>query len=226
MSRYLEKYKGIYRVKAFYDLNTNDYPRILKGDTMVIDPSFDDLYIPCKSKNYIMHHQGNILVGIISTVSKGHNIIRQLFEDKYGENSSSGISYRSLYNQLIKDDIILKVEETDKEILIYFSDNVIKKIAEFLKPQVNGAGISIFSTKNLPKQKYLIPEDDLRQYKGIINRIENKLEIRKINGEFLNSVNKDYKSDMKSKGLKAKEYIHYIGKWDIYLQFLKNKIIK
>lgn len=226
MSRYLEKYKGTYRVKAFYDLNTNDYPRILKGDSMVIDPSFDDLYIPCKNKNYIMHHQGNVLIAIVSTISKGHNIIKQLFEDKYGENSSSGISYNDLYNQLIKDDIILKVEETDKETLIYFSDSIIKKIAEFLKPQVNGSGISIFSTKNLPKQKYIIPEDDLKQYKDIISIIENKLEIRKINGEFLNFINKDYKSDIKAKGLKVKEYIHYIGKWDIYLQFLKNKIIK
>lgn len=224
MSRYLEKYKGIYRVKAFYDLNTNDYPRILKNNAMVIDSSFDDLYIPCKNKNYIMHHQGNILVGIISTVSKGHNIVKQLFDNRYGENSSSGISYHDLYNRLIKDNIIIKIEETDREMLIYFSDNLMKEFAEILKPQINGSGISIFSTKNLPKQKYIIPDSDLQLYKNIMSKLENKLEIKRYNNEFLDNLEIDYKKEMKQRGLKAKEYIHFIGKWDEYLEFLITRI--
>ena len=41
-----------------------------------------------------------------------------------------------------------------------------KKFAEFLKPQVNGAGTSVFSTKNLPRQKYIIPVDDENNYKN------------------------------------------------------------
>lgn len=224
MSRYLEKYKGTYRVKAFYDLKTNDYPRICKNGMDMIDPSFDDLYIPCKSKNYIMHYQGSILMAVVSTVSKGHNIIKQLYEDKYGESTSTGIAYDDLYNQLIKENIIIKVEETDKEMLIYFSDIYMKKFAEFFKPQVNGAKSSVFSTRNLPKQKYIIPDEDLQQYKNIICKLENKLDVRRYNSEFLDSLEIDYKKEMKLIGLKGKEYIHYINMWEKYLEFLKMKI--
>lgn len=193
-------------------------------EQMIIDPSFDDLYIPCKSKNYIMHHQGNILVAIILTTSKGHNIIKQLYEDKYGKNTSAGITYNDLYDRLIKEDIIIKVEETDKEMLIYFSDNYMKKFAEFLKPQVNGARTSVFSTKNLSKQKYIIPDDDENDYKNIVSKFENKLIISKYNNEFLSHLEYDYKSSMKRVGLKGKEYIHSINKWKEYLEFLKTKI--
>lgn len=202
----------------------NDYPRIFKDGSMTIDSSFDDLYIPCKGKNYIMHHQGNILMAVVLTVPKGHNIIKQLYEDKYGENTSTGITYDDLYKQLIKENIITKVEETDKEMLIYFSDNYMKKFAEFLKPQINGASISVFSTKNLPKQKYVIPDKDLQQYKDIVCNLKNKLDLRKYNSEFLDSLGIDYKKEMKLAGLKGKEYIHSIGRWEEYTKYLSESI--
>lgn len=35
---------------------------------------------------------------------------------------------------------------------------------------------------------------------------------------------KDIKSDMKLKGLKGKEYIHSIGEWDNYINYLNNNL--
>ena len=32
------------------------------------------------------------------------------------------------------------------------------------------------------------------------------------------------KADMRKKGLKAKEYIHYIGRWEEYLSFLTKEL--
>ena len=49
--------------------------------------------------------------------------------------------------------------------------------------------------------------------------------MRKYNDEFLEKVNNNYKADMKKAGIKSgKEYIHSIGKWDEYLDYLKMKI--
>ena len=45
MYRYLLKYVGTYRVLAEYDVELKDFPR---DETGTIDPSFEDLYIPCR----------------------------------------------------------------------------------------------------------------------------------------------------------------------------------
>lgn len=213
-------------MKAFYDLNTNDFPRIIKEGKRVIDTSFDDIYIPCRAGNYIMHHQGNILIAIVKTVQKGHNVIKQLYEDKFGENTSSGVSYEDLYSQLSDEGIIVKVEETDKEMLIYFTDNYMNKFAKILKPSTNGAKTSPFSVDNLPKTKYKIPEKDKTDYDNIVSKLDNKLvTMSKYNSEFLEKVNNNYKADMKKTGIKGgKEYIHSIGKWTEYLDYLKMRI--
>ena len=172
-----------------------------------------------------MHHQGNILIAIIKSVQRGHNIIKQLYDNRFGENTSSGISYEDMYSQLIKEGIITKVEETDKEMLIYFPDSCMIKFADILKPTTNGAKNSPFSVKNLPKQKYTIPEKDKSEYDNIVSRLDNKLIMRKYNDEFLEKVNNNYKAEMKKTGIKSgKEYIHSIGKWDEYLDYLKMKI--
>ena len=34
----------------------------------------------------------------------------------------------------------------------------------------------------------------------------------------------DIKNDMIAKGLKGKEYIHSIGKWNEYIEFLRDKL--
>ena len=79
---------------------------------------------------------------------------------------------------------------------------------------------------------YKIPNEDLLKYKSIIEKIPKNriLELTHITNNFLKSfVTKkkswdSIRSDMKIKGLKGKEYIHSIGKWDSYIKYLQDRI--
>lgn len=124
--------------------------------------------------------------------------------------------------------------ENDKEIEFKFHAKNLEFVTEFLKPQINGAGISPFSTKNLPKGNYAIPTADLNEYKEIIDSVmqDDKLKIHHITNEFLRDIlakkplyrTKNISADMKKKMLKSKEYIHSEGFWDEYLKYLKKRI--
>ena len=81
-----------------------------------------------------------------------------------------------------------------------------------MSPRTSGAGISPYSTKNLPKSSYVIPEEDLAEYKKIVSKIqpEHVLTITHITNNFIkglatkkNSI-ENIKSDMKLKCLKGK----------------------
>lgn len=102
-----------------------------------------------------------------------------------------------------------------------------------LKPKTNGANISPFSSKNLPKNKdYKIPDENLIAYKNIVAKIppERILSLTHSTNNFIKSLVtkrntwEDIKSDMKLKGLKGKEYIHSIGEWDNYINYLNNNL--
>lgn len=107
------------------------------------------------------------------------------------------------------------------------------KVIPLLKPKTSGASMSPFSTKNLPKNKnYKIPEEDLVVYKNITVKIprERILTLTHTTNNYLKSlVTKkntfdDIKADMALKGLKGKEYIHSIGKWDEYIEYLEKNL--
>lgn len=134
----------------------------------------------------------------------------------------------------IDPEIIFDVEETDAEVLFKFNYKESNTVIPILNPKTNGANISPFSSRNLPKNKtYLIPDEDLIAYKNITSKIpkEHVLDITHTTNSFLKSLvtrkNKwdDMKADMKLKGLKGKEYIHSIGKWDKYIKYLKENLI-
>ena len=128
--------------------------------------------------------------------------------------------------------------EDVKELYSHYIHNTkdIELIAKYLKPQTSGADISPFSTRNLPKSSYTIPNEEIEEYKKIINSVskDDKLLISHITNEFLNNIlakdklyktlNISMKSDMRKKMLKGKEYIHSMGYWDKYLQYLKVNI--
>lgn len=72
----------------------------------------------------------------------------------------------------------------------------------------------------------------LGEYKGIIQNIpQNKLlSINVIQNSFIKSLASkkhplsEIKADMRLKGLRGKEYIHSIGKWDKYIKYLKENL--
>lgn len=227
MAAYLMKYKGIYRLMAHIDQNTNDFPRDERGN---IDS--DDVYIKCAYGNQIYHYGHSTLMAYIPSLGRGHNILYALGKELCG--IEDRIQYDELYSLLEQQGKIWDIVENDKEIEFKFSAKDIELIAKYLKPQTGGANISPFSSRNLPKRKYDISSTDLQEYRKIINKIPkgNILIIKNLTSQFLSDILKkdkayrrvDVNADMKKKMLKGKEYIHYIGKWNEYIKYLKEHI--
>ena len=97
-----------------------------------------------------------------------------------------------------------------------------------------GANVSPFSTRNIPKADYAIPDEEFALYKQLIENIpqNQRLAIPHTTKSFLQSLAtkrrtwEDIKADMTLKGLKNKEYIHSIGKWHEYIKYLKEHLPK
>lgn len=234
MSRYLMKYKGQYRLKPNLDIYTNDFPRADDGS---IDPSYDDIYIKCANDSQIYHYGHSTLVAYIPSLGRGHNILISIAKElKLISEDTKSRDYGILYSLLEKDNTVFDIMENDLEIEFKFHAKDIELIAKYLKPQTSGADISPFSTRNLPKSSYTIPNEEIEEYKKITNSVSkyDKLLISHITNEFLNNIlakdklyktlNISMKSDMRKKMLKGKEYIHSMGYWDKYLQYLKVNI--
>lgn len=230
MAKYLMKYKGTYRLKAAIDQSTNDYPR---DDSGGIDSSFDDIYIKCYGGAQIYHYGFSTLVAYIPSIGRGHNILKAIANDiglpEYE-------TYEELYKALEDEGTVQSIMENDKEIEFKFHARKLEYIALFLKPAIAGADISPFSTKNLPKCDYPIPEEDLAEYNAILDSMDSKdyLLVSRVTDAFLtNKLQKskqyrtiDLKKDMKKKCLKTKEYIHSLGEWNEYIEYLKKEICK
>lgn len=228
MAHYLMKYKDKYRVVAHYDRNTNDYPRLENGS---IDPSFADLYIKCKDGNYIYHYGHSTLVAVYLSVKKGHNAIKALYENNIGTLTETVI-WQDIYKELEENDILFDVEETDEEFFFKFKDKNFDAIAQVIKPSTFGAGISPFSTKNLPKTKYTIPDEHMEEYKRIVSIVdrEDMALLAQATRKFIDNIStkkwtsQDIKADMKKQGLNGRNYFHANGYWSQYLDFLKRYI--
>ena len=244
MAGYLRKYVGTYRVKAEYDLATKDFPRLENGN---LDPSFDDLYIDCANKIQIKHHGGNVLCCYIPNKTKGMNIFRKIYQDKISqtlpaETTSDGKKYlNNLCKELVEKGILVSAEVLDIEAIFEFKADMIEYIAKLVKAKTSGASISPFSSKNLPREPYKIPNKDMDLYKESIKDFPTKtvdmgngpidvpdgLLIKQANKQFDEIIAAaqepgfDVNKDRKVKGLKAKEYIHQMGMWQQYCDYLK-----
>lgn len=211
MSYLIEKFKGVYRIKAPIDSKTNDFPRKINGQYEDID-----LYIDCQFGNKVFYQGNSTLLAYIPSIGRGRNIIQKIKETDPSIPS-----------------IIYNIEETDEEILFEFKYVNSDKIIPLLKPRTSGANISPFSSKNLPRNnEYRIPDDELGKYKEIVQNIpQNKLlSINVIQNSFLKSLASkkhplsEIKADMRLKGLRGREYIYSIGKWDNYIKYLKENL--
>ena len=226
------RYKGIYRLKAHVDQSTNDFPRDLNG---VIDS--DDVYIKCAFNCQIYSYGKGILVAYIPSIGRGHNILKALGERlcKF-DISTIKIDYKPLYDSLLSEGTIKHIMENDEEIEFRFHAKNIELIAEYLKPLTAGASISPFSTKNLPKSDYIIPVDELSLYKDLTAGIskEDIIIISQATRRFISdniAKSKQYKLknirfEMRKSMLKGKEFIHYSGFWNQYIEYLKEELDK
>jgi hypothetical protein len=240
---YLNKYIGIYRVKTHIDKSTNDFPRVVKNNEKVLDPSNDDLFIVCKNNIQIYHYGKGVLVGYIPSIKRGHNIIKQIYIDTIGNIDESDNDYKRIYECLSNKGLVYDFEETDREVLFKFKGKNMSILEKYLEPSTYGAKTRPFSTDNLPKRKLNIPEDDMKLFDEIVSCIPKEKDrddkqgimmkmqmYRNLNQGFINSLTtknyttKDITSDMKLVGLKGKEYFYYKGLWSKYLQSLKEQL--
>ena len=246
MAGYLRKYVGQYRVKAEYELDTKDYPRLENGN---LDPSFDDLYIDCANKIKIKHGCGSVLSCYIPTKQRGVNILKKIYQDKISktfpeETTTDGKKYlENLCKDLIEKEVLVSAEIFDIEVYFEFKADILDYIAKLVGAKTNGASISPFSPKNLPRAPYKIPDKDMKLYKEAIKSIPTVIRdmgkgpievpdgllIKQLNNQFdeiiaaKQSPGFDVNKDRKSKGLKPKEYIHSLGAdmWKEYCKFLE-----
>lgn len=211
MSDYLyKKFFGKYRILAPIDSQTNDFPRNDKGDV-----DTEDFYIPCRTGAEIYHYGRNILEVLIPSLIRGRRLIK-MCED-----------------QNIK---ISNIRENDSEVSFRFKVNNMPFIAEYLQPKTQGKNIRPFSTKNLPQSDYVIPKENMEDYKKIISIVpkEDILCISQITNNFLEEkLIKKYRHmdiffDMKKEKMsrQIKEYIHYLGEWNEYLNYLNEALVE
>ena len=205
----LSHYKGIYRLRTEYEKNSNTFPREANGQL-----ADNDIYIDCYNNVRVFSYGHGVLECYVPSLGRCHNIIKSIQSD-FGE------------------DIIFHIEETDSEILFRFHAKNMKKLEKYLKPKTSGASISPFSTRNLPKNKeYKIPDEEFAMYKNNVAKIpkERILSLTHMTNYYLKSLVtkknswEDIKADMALKGLKSKEYIHSIGKWNDYITYLEDNL--
>ena len=189
-------------------MDTNTFPREYTGLY-----SENDIYIDCYKNIRIYHYGNRTLMAYIPSIGRGHNIIKLINE--------------------IESDLIFDIEETSQEILFKFNYKHSDKIIPLLNPKTSGANISPFSSRNLPKNKdYKIPDEEFVSYKDIVSKIprERMIDITHTTNNYLKSLTtkrntwEDIKADMAKKCLKPKEYIHSIGKWNDYINYLRKEL--
>lgn len=228
---YLErKFKGEFRVIAEYDQSTNDFPKDEKGD---IDRSFDDFYIPSRKKTITVRHaHAGILSCFIESITTGRNVLKKIYEQETGKELPK-VSVQNKdkeFDPLVKDSVIINYEVLDGEVYFTFKADKLRDFASILALSTTGKKLSPFSAKNLPKSEYIIPEQDETQYKEALSTISSTPimqanTIKKINKLFKEKVlkkkNKEWTPESRKLKMNLKQYIHYKGLWDKYIEFIR-----
>ena len=245
MAFMMDKFKGKYRLQTEVDQFMNDFPRDLNGTY-----SDYDIYIDCLQGTRIFYYGKGYLDCYIPSLGRGRNIIKAIYSDfikpieesgyltviekeKDGETiQTNSFDYESLYQDAELNKLINTIVENDEEVTFRFKWDLMEQFEKYFKPKTSAASRSPFSSKNLPKCEYEIPENDMMQYKEIVSKVskEHMLKLGRMTNEYISSLAtrkttiEDIKAEMKKECLKAKEYIHYKGHWQTYLKFLEKKI--
>jgi len=203
MSRYMMKYKGKYRLKVPYDLKTLDFPRTKDGN---IDPNYDDIYIDCHFGSQVFHYGYTTLCAYIPSIGRGNNIVKAINK--------------------IDPSIITSKQITDEEILIYFKDKNLEKIIHLFKPRTNGAEISPFSIRNLPRKikkfkPYEIQNAKLLKFKDILKSYWKNID-KSVYLSLYKYLIKETGKEFYGQKYKAFDMIEVNGAIDLAIRWLEN----
>lgn len=244
MGQYLiQKFKGKYRLRTELDQSTNDFQREYDNSL-----SYNDVYVDCAKGTKIFHYGRDILEVYFSKRNVARNVIKSIISDdllaRYStvsnttlnglEKEITSIDWELLYKDISNSDEypMYNIRENDEELEFYIKYKDIDSIIDKLLPKTSCADRSPMSTKNLPKSPYTIPEHDELKYKKITKNIQLKdgLLINGLNKDFINKIGKklkiDVNKDMRSKCMKAKQYIHSLGYWNDYCTYLQKELTK
>ena len=232
LSYYLSKYVGKYRVKSIIDPITNDFPKDFEGNY----ESYDT-YIKCNNNIQIKYYGKGLLSCYVPSVGRGHNILKGVATELGLDLNSYGkqFNYEKLYDDLIDAKVISYITETDEELLWRFKDKYLELMLKFITPNTSGASISPYSPKNLPIREYDIPDKDIEEYRQILDSLgkKNMWILAKSTTRFIEEVvpekhrkyrNKDMEALMRKEQLKGKEFIHFSGFWNEYIEYLKGEL--
>ena len=129
MSDFLKKYVGTYRVKAHYDLETNDFPRDYNGD---IDSSFDDYYISCRNGGEIKHisYTSNLMY-YNEKISIAYRMLKELIKH---ELDIEAATRADVENNMSKLKLVYNIDLMNSEGSFEFKADNLTELAKFLKP--------------------------------------------------------------------------------------------
>ena len=217
MDLYLvNKYKGKYRVKAHYDLQTKDFIRDDEGN---LDPDFGDFYLSGRSGIEVKHGTGSELACYIPKLQLGNNILKAYYDSVIGNRGDKSVD--RIVRELKDGGYVNDVDILSAEIFFTFDADHLDTLAPIIKLKTSGASISPFSTRNLPKAPYTIPKADMDKYKKAKDGLSG-LEIARLNEQFIaENFDSDFKTDLRREMLKPIQYFHKKKKWEDYCQFIK-----
>ena len=157
MDTYLtSKYKNKYRVYAHYDLETKDFIRDYDGN---LEDSFGDFYLKGRSGIEVKHGYGSQLACYIPSLQTGNNVLKSYYESVIG--NPKGKPMDKIVSDLKSGGYVDEVDILSIEVFFTFHADHLDILAPIIKLRTSGAGISPFSTKNLPKTPYTIPDKDI-----------------------------------------------------------------
>ena len=217
MDNYLvSHYKGKYRVKAHYDLATNDFVRDAEGE---LDDSFGDFYLSGRSGIEIHHGVGSELACYVPKLQLGNNVLRSYYNAMIGSEGKKSID--KIVTELKEHGYVNDVDILSIEVFFTFDAKYLDNLAPIIKLKTSGANISPFSVKNLPRRPYTIPKKDMDYYKECKGELTG-LQISRLQDAFIReNFDDNFKSEMKKEMLKANQYIHKIGHWKDYCNYIK-----
>lgn len=220
MFRYLLKYVGKYKVLTELTID-GDYVRDDQGN---IAPDYDELYIPCSYDGKIKHTYTDSILAY--------------FTDKKS-------TYKKVMEKFEKSEIAYNTDDLGDEFIIYFNDEDMSKVAKIVGAQVKGKKISPFNkvievkkrltpkkekTTNLIKEvSYELPPYDKQLYYKALSVIKDKGEKKVVRELATNAIvqslaDKTFYSKRDALKMTSQEYIHYIGKWRDYIDYIKEYI--
>lgn len=223
------KYVGKYRVLSELTLDTHDFIRDSEGN---IHPDYDELYIECNRGARIKHSY------IKNTLCYWTNKV-SIFKSTKKKFDDNNIEYTD--------------EDAGEDFIIYFNDKDMNKVAKLVGAKTTGKKISPFDSKNIPGRIekanssnsikepkimsiYKVPVEDMKLYYDALPNSMSRVEKRQLTKQ----ITKDFDAIIiKKKGseynpseerdklnMKPKEFIHYLGLWQDYIEYIKSRISK